>query len=101
MTDVEAFIAPRQATVDSGALTEFEETELTGVTEVFGNVAHRFSGYAKRGVLNGEPFATRGVITTQFVRTARRLADQLDGLGRRARGAHRSRSVALTGHRGN
>src|SRR4051794_5013511 len=58
VTDVEEFIAPRQATVDSGALTEFEETELTAVTETFGNVAHRFSGYAKRGVLNGEPFAT-------------------------------------------
>jgi hypothetical protein len=69
VSDVEEFIAPRQATVDSGALTEFEETELTAVTEVFGNVAHRFSGYAKRGVLNGEPFATRGVISTQFVHT--------------------------------
>jgi hypothetical protein len=69
VTGVDAFIAPRQATVDSGALTEFEETELTAVTEEFGNVAHRFSGYAKRGVLNGEPFSTRGVISTQFVRT--------------------------------
>ena len=69
VTDVEEFIAPRQATVDSGALTEFEETELTAVSEVFGNVGHRFSGYAKRGVLNGEPFSTRGVISTQFVRT--------------------------------
>src|SRR3954454_13068984 len=69
VTDVEAFIAPRQATVDSGALTEFEETELGGVTEVFGNVAHRFSGYAKRGVLDGAAFAARGAIATQFVRT--------------------------------
>ena len=69
VTDVEEFIAPRQATVDSGALTEFEETELTAVSEVFGNVGHRFSAYAKRGVLNGEPFSTRGVISTQFVRT--------------------------------
>ena len=69
ITDVDEFIAPRQATVDSGALTEFEETELESITEEFGNVAHRFSGYAKRGVLNGEPFSTRGVISTQFVRT--------------------------------
>jgi hypothetical protein len=65
---VEAFIAPRLATVESGALSEFEETELAGVTETFGDVAQRVSGYAKRGVLNGEPFAARGVITTQFVR---------------------------------
>src|SRR3954451_13932753 len=68
VTDVEAFIAPRLATVESGALTEFEETELGSETELFGNVAHRFSGYAKRGVLDGTPFAARGAISTQFVR---------------------------------
>jgi hypothetical protein len=68
-TDVEGFIAPRQATFESGALTEFSETELTSVTETFGRVAHRMSGYAKAGVLNGEAFSTRGVISTQFVLT--------------------------------
>jgi hypothetical protein len=67
--DVEGFIAPRQATFESGALTEFSETELDSVTEVFGRVAHRMSGYAKAGVLNGEAFSTRGVISTQFVLT--------------------------------
>jgi hypothetical protein len=66
---VEAFIAPRQATVDSGALSEFYEGELDEVTELFGSVAHRRSGYEKRGVLEGEAFAARGVIFTQFVRT--------------------------------
>jgi hypothetical protein len=69
VASVEEFIAPRQASVDSGALTEFEETELAGVTERFGNVAHRFSGYGKRGVLDGTPFTARGAIATQFVRT--------------------------------
>jgi hypothetical protein len=67
--DVEGFIAPRQATFESGALTEFSETELTSVTERFGRVAHRMSGYGKAGVLNGEAFSTRGVISTQFVLT--------------------------------
>ena len=67
--DVEGFIAPRQATFESGALTEFSETELTSHTEVFGRVAHRMSGYGKAGVLNGEAFSTRGVISTQFVQT--------------------------------
>ena len=66
---VDEFIAPRQATVDAGELTDFEETELTGETEIFGNVAHRLSGYAKRGTRNGAAFAARGVISTQFVRT--------------------------------
>jgi hypothetical protein len=41
ITTVDEFIAPRQALVDSGALTEFEELELAHITEVFGNVAHR------------------------------------------------------------
>ena len=66
---VDEFIAPRQALVDSGALTEFEEIELAHRNEVFGNVAHRMSTYAKRGVQGGVRFEARGVISTQFVFT--------------------------------
>ena len=66
---LDAFIAPRAQSVDSGELTEFEEYELDGRTDVFGDVAHRFSRYGKRGVRNGEPFGARGAISTQFART--------------------------------
>jgi hypothetical protein len=66
---VDEFIAPRQALVDSGELTEFEEGELAQVTELFGNVAHRMSTYFKRGVQGGVRFEARGVISTQFVFT--------------------------------
>jgi hypothetical protein len=66
---VEQFIAPRQALVDSGALTEFEETESADITEVFGNIAHRLSTYGKRGVQNGVAFEAIGVISTQFILT--------------------------------
>ena len=97
---MDEFIAPRQATVDAGELTDFEETELAGETEVFGNVAHRLSGYAKRGTLNGEAFAARGVITDPVRAHAGRLADQRDGLGRRARRARRPGSPALKRRRG-
>jgi hypothetical protein len=69
ITSVDAFIRPRQAVVDSGALTSFSETEVTERTEVFGNVGHRFSTYAKRGVMNGVPIEGHGAIVTQFVRT--------------------------------
>ena len=69
VTSVDEFIAPRLESVESGALSEFYEGELDDVTELFGNVAHRRSGYEKRGVLDGEAFAGRGVILTQFVRT--------------------------------
>ena len=64
---VDEFITPRQAQFESGALTEFEEVELAAISEEFGNVAHRFSTYRKRGVLNGEAFEALGAITTQFV----------------------------------
>src|SRR4051812_49390364 len=57
ISTVEQFIAPRQATVSAGDLTSFRETELSEATEIFGNVAQRFSAYAKYGVTGGVPFA--------------------------------------------
>ena len=68
VTTLEDFIASRQAVVDSGALTWFEETEMDGLTSAFGNVAHRLSRYAKAGRRDGADFAARGMISTQFVR---------------------------------
>src|SRR5262249_10615484 len=69
IASVDEFIAPRQALVDSGELTAFEERELAQVTEIFGNVAHRMSTYSKSGVQGGRWFEARGVISTQFVLT--------------------------------
>jgi hypothetical protein len=63
------FIAPRQASVDSGELTQFHEAELSATTEIFGNIAHRFSGYVKSGTLKGAAFEAKGLCSTQFVRT--------------------------------
>ncbi len=69
ISTVDEFIAPRQATVDSGELTAFEEVEVAEITEIFGNVAHRFSTYEKRGSLGGAAIDARGAISTQFIRT--------------------------------
>jgi hypothetical protein len=69
LSNVTQFIEPRQASVDAGELTRFYEAELRANTQVFGNVAHRLSTYAKSGVMNGVPFETKGVISTQFVHT--------------------------------
>jgi hypothetical protein len=69
ISDVDAFIAPRQALIDSGRLTSFDEVELAARTETFGNVAHRLSTYEKRGVQDGAAFSAIGVITTQFIAT--------------------------------
>ncbi len=43
---------------------------VSETTELFGNVAHRFSPYGKRGVTDRGPIEVRGAISTQFVRTA-------------------------------
>lgn len=63
------FIEPRLASVRSGELTRFNETELSETTCIFGNVAHRFNAYAKSGTLKGVSFAARGMISTQFILT--------------------------------
>ena len=69
ISTVDAFIRPRQETVDAGELTSFEEVEIAEITEIFGNVAHRFSTYEKRGTMRGAAIDTRGAISTQFIRT--------------------------------
>lgn len=69
ISSVAQFIAPRQASVDAGDLTRFHEAEIDATTDIFGNVAQRFSAYVKSGVLKGDSFEARGMISTQFVRT--------------------------------
>ena len=71
ISSVDDFIASRQQMVDSGALTSFKEVETAETTEVFGNVAHRFSTYEKRGTMHGEAIEGGGLISTQFIRTPR------------------------------
>ena len=69
ISTVEEFIEPRQQTVDDGRLTSFEEVEVAEITEIFGNVAHRFSTYEKRGTMDGARIDARGAISTQFIKT--------------------------------
>ena len=66
---VKQFIEPREASVRSGDLTRFNEAELSETTEIFGNVAHRFSAYSKSGTLKRVPFEARGMCSTQFILT--------------------------------
>ena len=69
ISTISQFIEPRQTLVRSGELTRFREWELSETTEIFGNVGHRFSTYAKSGSMKGVPFEARGMISTQFVQT--------------------------------
>ncbi|MFI5931797.1 DUF4440 domain-containing protein [Actinoplanes sp. NPDC051494] len=66
---VDDFIAPRRELLSSGRLTGFSEWELSGRTEVYGDIAQHFCGYAKSGVQDGVPFTGQGMKTFQFVRT--------------------------------
>jgi hypothetical protein len=66
---VDSFIAPRRELLSNGSLTGFREWELSGHTELFGDIAQHFCRYAKAGVRDGVPFTGRGVKTLQFVRT--------------------------------
>ena len=68
ISSVEQFVQTRQRAVDAGELTSFNETELAQTTERFGNIAHRFSSYAKRGTTDHGSMAVRGAISTQFIR---------------------------------
>ena len=65
ISSVRQFIAPRKALVASGELTRFREWELSESSQIFGNVAHRFSAYAKSGTTKGSPFETRGMRSTR------------------------------------
>lgn len=67
--DVESFIRPRQELLSGGRLTGFREWEVSGRTEVFGDIAQHVCGYAKSGVQDGTPFAARGMKAFQCVRT--------------------------------
>jgi hypothetical protein len=85
--DVDGFITPRQALLSGGSLVDFHEWELSGHTEVFGDIAQHFCSYAKSGVQDGTPFTERGKKTLQFVRTlagwrisAAAWDDERDGL---------------------
>jgi hypothetical protein len=69
ISNVRQFIEPRQRTVDAGELTNFKEVETAEITEIFGNIAHRFSTYKKYGINKGAAFEGRGIISMQFIMT--------------------------------
>jgi hypothetical protein len=68
--DVDGFIAPRQALLTGGGLTDFKEWPVSGRTDVFGDVAHWFGSYAKAGVQDARSFTGGGMKSIQLVRTA-------------------------------
>ena len=66
--DLDGFIKPREEMLTNGTLTNFCEREIFHSTEIFGNIAQRFSLYEKSGELHGEHFETKGLKTIQVVK---------------------------------
>lgn len=62
------FIEPREKILSDGTLTDFSESEVSHKTDIFGNIAQRFSLYEKSGKLNGQYFQSEGMKTIQFVK---------------------------------
>ncbi|WP_438711214.1 GNAT family N-acetyltransferase [Aquimarina muelleri] len=66
--NLKQFIIPREKMLKDGTLINFCENEISHKTEIFGNIAHRFSLYQKSGKLNGVDFESIGLKTIQFMK---------------------------------
>jgi hypothetical protein len=66
--DPDAFIAPREALLNGGAVTDFHEWEERAETTVFGAAASRRCTYGKAGRRDGRPFEGRGFKATSLIK---------------------------------
>jgi hypothetical protein len=85
--DPDAFIAPREALLNGGTVTDFHEWEERAETTVFGAAASRRCVYRKAGLRDGEPIAGAGFKAISLVKLAGRWRiasvvwqDQAEGL---------------------
>jgi hypothetical protein len=68
--DVKGFIEPRRALLTDGSLVDFSEEEPSERTDIFANIAQRFSCYKKSWSAHGVSFSGSGTNSFQFVRTS-------------------------------
>jgi hypothetical protein len=66
--DPDAFIAPREALLNAGSITEFHEWEERAETTVFGAAASRRCTYGKAGLRDGARFEGRGFKATSLIK---------------------------------
>lgn len=62
------FMASRQALLESGKLVDFTEKETSETTQIFGDIAQRFSFFEKSGALDGVFFEKNGAKSIQFIK---------------------------------
>ena len=69
LLNVDAFIFEVKAQIMDGTLSSFHEVELKHETEIFGNVAHRFSTYQAEITTGGNTYKIMGINSIQFIKT--------------------------------
>lgn len=67
--DVAGFVEPRRRILTDGSIQDFIEEEISETTEIFGNIAQRFSRYRKSWKSAGKACNGGGAKSLQFVRT--------------------------------
>jgi hypothetical protein len=67
--DLEAFVEIYRHQIATGAVASFAEEEITGRTEIFGNIAHRFSSYQARVQAGDSEAVILGINSIQFLKT--------------------------------
>lgn len=67
--DLRGFVEPRRALLSDGSIADFVEEETAEKTELFGNIAQRFSRYRKQWKAAGQTCSGGGAKSLQFVRT--------------------------------
>ena len=67
---IEDFLVPRRALLVGDVVQEFREWEVEGRTEVYGDIAQRWSSYAKTWLQDGERRTGWGTKSIQLVRAA-------------------------------
>jgi ribosomal-protein-serine acetyltransferase len=68
--DVNGFVEPRRILLTDGSLVDFSEEETSERTDIFGNIAQRFSCYKKSWIAQEMSFSGSGTNSFQFVRTS-------------------------------
>jgi RimJ/RimL family protein N-acetyltransferase len=67
--NIRSFVEPRKTLLTDGALSDFEEKEISQETKIINGIAQRHSVYGKSGVINGTRFKQTGNKFFQFVKT--------------------------------
>jgi len=68
--DVNGFVEPRRTMLADGSLANFSEEETSERTDIFKNIAQRFSRYKKSWTAQEMSFSGSGTKSFQFVRTS-------------------------------